>query len=312
MAYVYIYLEEGVPKYVGKGNGDRDKSHLKTCKNKRFRAWLLSSNPVISRVAENLTEDEAYLLESELIAKYGRMGYEPNGTLLNHSLGGRGGTYAAKLSKETCLKMSTAGKLRIETIPDFIANLTRSSAEQWKDPLLREKRLTIARATAAKPEVQAKKSASMKAAGMRMDKHPNSKNYMVVTPDGAQYFFKSKPAIQQFFPHIPVTALGSSLHNQQPVKRGPAKGWSLYYHSETGCKSVYFEQPRAISYLQLRRESVPLKALSSAPLDCNRPVVFHGSVSPHPRRRIEWEENSQLPSNVTHNQSMKKGQRSSG
>lgn len=228
MAYVYVYFEEDIPRYVGKGNADRDIAHLKRCKNKRFAKWLLTVNPRICRVADNLTEDQAYALEKQLIAQYGRIGYETGGTLLNHSLGGRGGTYGAKMSNDTRLKMSVERQSR--NTPEYTASISQRIIEQWKDPSIRDKRLSGLRAAASRPDVQSKKSASMLAAGMRMENHPNSKNYRVVTPEGNEYFFRSKSAIQQFFPAIPVTALGSSLHNGKPVKRGPAKGWSLHYH----------------------------------------------------------------------------------
>ena len=86
--YVYMYLrEDGTPYYIGKGSGKR--------------AWDNSSRSFKrptdeSRIAihtDNLTEDQAFSLEIELIAEYGR---KDNGTgiLRNLTDGGEGHTGA--------------------------------------------------------------------------------------------------------------------------------------------------------------------------------------------------------------------------
>ena len=224
MAYVYTYLDEGIIRYVGKGNGDRDVAHLTNCKNKRFQKWLtLHPTPMITRVAEHLSEDVAYQFEEALIAKIGRQGYEVGGTLLNHAKGGRGGTKGAKLSAETRQNMSIERQSR--NTPDYLAAIGKRTAAHWQDSAKREKRVKSLIVAAARPEVQAKKSASMKLAGMSRELHPNSKNYLIVSPDGDTYTFRSLKAVSDRFPFIPWSALKSSFHRAQPVKRGPAKGW---------------------------------------------------------------------------------------
>jgi hypothetical protein len=81
------------PNYVGKGQGNRDKSHLKLqgsqiCWHKRLQYILEHDIPYkIKRVKSDLTEDEAYEHEQKLIAKYKRI--EDGGTLYNVLLGGR-------------------------------------------------------------------------------------------------------------------------------------------------------------------------------------------------------------------------------
>ena len=98
--YVYHILHPitNIVFYVGKGCGNRCKQHLTDKKeyahNKRLNGYirkLLKNNtpPIILKVAENLTEDNAYELEEQEIKKYGRKGFEPNGILLNILESGR-------------------------------------------------------------------------------------------------------------------------------------------------------------------------------------------------------------------------------
>ena len=84
--------------YVGKGTGYRDRSHLKPSmwSNPKdttnpflyFKIKSLMVNntpPVVKRLYENVTEEEAYRLENELVLKYGRRFSKENGKLFNIS-----------------------------------------------------------------------------------------------------------------------------------------------------------------------------------------------------------------------------------
>jgi hypothetical protein len=97
--YVYMYLDPSrndLPFYVGEGKGRRDKSHLKNPdgrKNLPFYNRLakmkrLNIIPTVVRIAESLSQDEAFDLEVSLIAKYKRK--HEGGPLLNITAGGRG------------------------------------------------------------------------------------------------------------------------------------------------------------------------------------------------------------------------------
>ena len=82
--YVYQYLRtDGTPYYIGKG-----------CNR---RAWVNqrsvpkpTDETLIQIIKDNLSEDEAYLLETQLISQYGRKNNN-TGILRNLTDGGRGG-----------------------------------------------------------------------------------------------------------------------------------------------------------------------------------------------------------------------------
>lgn len=99
MFYVYTYTDPETNEvfYVGKGHGDRDRFHLLNRKNHynkglgdRIQA-IVDSNlfPIITRVEESLSEQDAYALERELIREHGRMDLS-TGTLYNRTPGGEG------------------------------------------------------------------------------------------------------------------------------------------------------------------------------------------------------------------------------
>ena len=83
--YVYAYLrEDGTPYYIGKGSGWRmHQSH-----------GYLNLPPDKSRrvkLRERLTDEESQEYEKELIAKYGRKGFDEGGILRNITKGGDSG-----------------------------------------------------------------------------------------------------------------------------------------------------------------------------------------------------------------------------
>ena len=85
MFYVYQYLrEEGTPYYVGKGKGKR--AFVKG-KHERIKKPSNLNNIII--VKDNLTETEAFKLETQLIEQYGRKDLG-TGILQNLSNGGDG------------------------------------------------------------------------------------------------------------------------------------------------------------------------------------------------------------------------------
>lgn len=91
----YVYgltnpLKENEYFYIGKGTGDRCLAHFKEKKvvnphkTNTIKQILAAGLEVgVVKIKEDLTEDQAYLLEEELIAQYGRKDYDEFGILTN-------------------------------------------------------------------------------------------------------------------------------------------------------------------------------------------------------------------------------------
>jgi hypothetical protein len=88
------------PIYIGKGCGNRDITHLSDClakgSNYNWRFYkvlrkIINSNlkPIVIRHQDNLSEQQAFELEKQLISKIGRQTLD-NGPLLNIADGGNG------------------------------------------------------------------------------------------------------------------------------------------------------------------------------------------------------------------------------
>ena len=106
--YVYLYLrEDGTPYYVGKGKNNRAFS-----KSGRSVHLPLDKTKIIF-YSKNLTEDEAFELEKELIKKYGR---KDNGTgILRNLTDGGEGPSGAIVKDEIRIKISERMKVKMNT-----------------------------------------------------------------------------------------------------------------------------------------------------------------------------------------------------
>ena len=130
--YVYEYLREkdsetakaGTPYYVGKGSGKRAYTNKGRC------APRPKSDNNIIFVFQNLTEEESFSKEIELIAKYGRIDLQ-TGILRNRTSGGEG---ASNMSDESRKKISKAntGKKRSEATRKKISEVNRNRSPETR------------------------------------------------------------------------------------------------------------------------------------------------------------------------------------
>lgn len=120
--YVYVLKRQDIPIYVGFGTGDRAHHHEQYARGERdlgfglvedynpfktrvIRKRLRNGHPIEYEFHSCESREIALELEIDLIAKYGRRGIDPNGTLTNRTLGGSGGFTWAHIRDEYIRKM---------------------------------------------------------------------------------------------------------------------------------------------------------------------------------------------------------------
>ena len=158
--YVYGYIRKiasmdgpaGSFYYIGKGMGNRARDN--------HRHIPVPKDPKrIVKIAENLTEEDAFSLEKSQIKEYGRI---DNGTgcLRNLTDGGEGPS-GYKFTEEQCAKNSAARKKYYED-PESRAKQSAALKKYYEDPESRAKQSATLKKYFEDPEARAKNSATQK------------------------------------------------------------------------------------------------------------------------------------------------------
>lgn len=178
MFYVYVYLDplyqiyseygdlkfDNLPIYIGKGKGGRLKEHLRKTNNPIFRnkikCWKRKGvEPIIIKIHENITEQEAWDLEKKYIVTIGRLD-QGNGPLLNLTDGGDGPAGRIPWNK---------GK---KTGPQSEQHRARKSASSKGTPKSDLTRQRISVSTTGKPKSETHKE-NLRKANLGKSNHPN-------------------------------------------------------------------------------------------------------------------------------------------
>jgi hypothetical protein len=114
--YVYAHKNPKTKEifYIGVGYKNRCFKFL-SGRNKDYIKYIKKNGkPIVDILYNNISRENACDLETKLISEYGRIGFEPNGILVNKSLGGKHSNYGNSHTEETKLKISqnTKGKKR--------------------------------------------------------------------------------------------------------------------------------------------------------------------------------------------------------
>ena len=240
MYYVYALIDprNNMPFYIGKGKGRRAKTHLWTIpetrnqnkENKIASIRAVGMEPRIEYLAEDIIDEEfAYKMESDLISRYGRKGYEPYGILTNVCLDSRppnhrGKTYEQIYGIERAHQQkkmrSQRQKHRGGYGPQHHSEATRKKisekvsgpgngmwnrhhSEQTKE-LIRKNRTPA-----------------------RGKTHPGSKHWIITSPQGVQYESIGNLADLCKELNLSFSTMRAAYIKQRIPNRGSAKGWSI-------------------------------------------------------------------------------------
>lgn len=223
--YVYAYCDPRKPSdfssgfepfYIGKGTNDRMFHHIQNRKggNPIFRAKIkkilsLDLKPIIIKVSENLTEQEAFDLEVSLILQFGMF---PTGCLCNLTAGGTGGKQSpAAIEKMRATKLG-------KPLSDVHRKSISESLKGHRRPEETKKQISKSlKGSTLSEERKRKISTSVKE---RFENIENLSRFTVLISGVPFATVFGGYALNDLFPGI-----YNSVRTGKPISRGSLKGW---------------------------------------------------------------------------------------
>ena len=188
--------------YVGKGEGSRCRQHLtdkpEYTHNKRLNGYirnLIKNNtpPTIIKIAENLTEEYAYELEELEIKKYGRVGFDKNGILLNILESGRPPSFRGKdhpfygktHTEETKRKISDTKKKQFSE-GMIHPLLGKNHSQETIDKIKKSKKGQRPSEKAIQKSIEARLVKPQTDYQKQKAREANEKTWKIITPEGEE------------------------------------------------------------------------------------------------------------------------------
>lgn len=242
MYYVYQLVDprNSQPFYIGKGKGRRAKTHLWEIPETRnvYKENKIASirkdglEPVIEYIAENIIDETlAYNIESTLIKKYGRKGYDKNGTLTNICKDARPPNHKGKTYEEIygSEKAKEQRELRSKLQKERGGYGPKQHSEQTR------KLFSTLNSGAGNPmfgKIQSehtKQLISEKAKARVGKLNKNSHCYVLTSPNSEEHILYGSEASNFCKQHnLSWSTLKMQIQKNWPIPRkGKTKGWKL-------------------------------------------------------------------------------------
>lgn len=206
--YGHYNQTTGVLFYVGIASR-ADRASYFSNRSKRWKAYVAKhGSPDIRILHDKLSKEDACRIEIDLIQKHGRRGYDPEGQLLNHSIGGEinlGWNHTESTRKR--IAESGKGRQPSQKFLDVMLNNNPSKRPEVREKIRQSKmgkhrdeetkRKLSENSSSRRPEVAQKISEALK--GRTGDQHCRSVKVGCYTKDGklvAEYVGISEAARQ--------------------------------------------------------------------------------------------------------------------
>jgi hypothetical protein len=205
--YVYYLINpvKGAPFYIGKGKNRRCYQHLtdkiEYSRNKRLTGYIRNLRkagiePEIIKIKEGMKEEDAYILEELEIIKYGRIGFDEGGVLLNIYIANRpekrigpdNGFFGREHTEETKRIISEKKKGTIHT-DEAKRKISEYHKGKLKSEKTKEKMSLAAQGRMVTEETKEKlREHNLREDVLRKNIESKQKEWIVTKPDGNEEF----------------------------------------------------------------------------------------------------------------------------